>query len=54
MPYWAWPWLGFESAAFAPHFADADLEFTRRIAGTISDSRVTQLQNRFNELIRNL
>jgi hypothetical protein len=54
MPYWAWPWLGFESAAFAPHFVGADREFIERIAGTISDSRVTQLQNRFNELIQNL
>jgi hypothetical protein len=54
MPYWAWPWLGFESAAFAPHFADADRELIGRIARTISDNRVTQLQNRFNELIRNL
>jgi hypothetical protein len=54
MPYRAWPWLGFESAAFAPHFADADREFIGRIARPNSDSRVTQLQNRFNELIRDL
>ena len=52
MPYRAWPRLGFESAAFAPHSADANHEFIWRIARTISDSPVTQLQNRFNELIR--
>jgi hypothetical protein len=46
--------LGFESAAIAPHFIGADRQAIGRIARTISDSRVTQLQNRFNELIRDL
>jgi hypothetical protein len=54
MPYRAWPSWGFESAAVAPHFADADREFIRQIPDVNSDSRVTQLQNRFNELIRHL